>query len=92
MLPEDGERQESRHASEYLANERTFLAWVRTSIAVVSPPTTTGTSLHVGVGMMANTLGRTAPRIRMRTRDLPAPDTLCIRRRAGRDAPVETGA
>lgn len=25
-----------RHASELLANERTFLAWIRTSIAVVS--------------------------------------------------------
>ena len=27
---------EDRRASEYLANERTFLAWVRTSIAVIS--------------------------------------------------------
>lgn len=34
--PEDGDRADSRHASEYLANERTFLAWIRTSIAVVS--------------------------------------------------------
>jgi|ERR1700733_12836255 putative membrane protein len=25
-----------RHATEFLANERTFLAWIRTSIAVVS--------------------------------------------------------
>lgn len=25
-----------KHATEYLANERTFLAWVRTSIAVIS--------------------------------------------------------
>ncbi len=27
---------EEKRASEYLANERTFLAWIRTSIAVVS--------------------------------------------------------
>ena len=27
---------ESKRATEYLANERTFLAWIRTSIAVVS--------------------------------------------------------
>ncbi len=27
---------EERRASEYLANERTFLAWIRTSIAVIS--------------------------------------------------------
>jgi putative membrane protein len=27
---------ESQLASEYLANERTFLAWIRTSIAVIS--------------------------------------------------------
>lgn len=27
---------EDKRASEYLANERTFLAWVRTSIAVIS--------------------------------------------------------
>jgi putative membrane protein len=25
-----------RQASEYLANERTFLAWVRTSITIIS--------------------------------------------------------
>jgi putative membrane protein len=27
---------EEKRASEYLANERTFLAWIRTSIAVIS--------------------------------------------------------
>ena len=27
---------EEKRATEYLANERTFLAWVRTSIAVIS--------------------------------------------------------
>jgi len=27
---------ETRRATEYLANERTFLAWIRTSIAIVS--------------------------------------------------------
>ncbi len=27
---------EERRATEYLANERTFLAWIRTSIAVIS--------------------------------------------------------
>ena len=27
---------ETKRATEYLANERTFLAWIRTSIAVVS--------------------------------------------------------
>jgi putative membrane protein len=76
MPNEDKRQTDSRHASEYLANERTFLAWIRTSIAVVSlgfviarfsvwlaelpiatgsqpPPKTTGTSLHLGVGMMA---------------------------------------
>lgn len=62
--------------SDYLANERTFLAWIRTSIAVMSlgfvvakfsvwlrelgtriqpqvPLRATGTSLPLGVGMMA---------------------------------------
>ena len=62
--------------SDYLANERTFLAWIRTSIAVMSlgfvvakfslwlrvlgarmqpqaPLRSTGTSLPLGVGMMA---------------------------------------
>jgi len=28
--------QEEKLATEFLANERTFLAWVRTSIAVIS--------------------------------------------------------
>ncbi len=36
MPPEDVGQSDARHASEYLANERTFLAWIRTSIAVVS--------------------------------------------------------
>ena len=27
---------ESKRASEYLANERTFLAWIRTAIAIIS--------------------------------------------------------
>jgi len=27
---------ETKRATEYLANERTFLAWIRTSVAVVS--------------------------------------------------------
>ncbi len=27
---------EEKRATEYLANERTFLAWIRTSIAVIS--------------------------------------------------------
>ena len=62
--------------SDYLANERTFLAWIRTSIAVMSlgfvvakfslwlrllgmriqphaPLRSAGTSLPLGVGMMA---------------------------------------
>ena len=62
--------------SDHLANERTFLAWIRTSIAVMSlgfvvakfslwlralgmriqpqaPLRSTGTSLPLGVGMMA---------------------------------------
>jgi putative membrane protein len=30
------EREKSPHTSDYLANERTFLAWIRTSIAVIS--------------------------------------------------------
>jgi putative membrane protein len=33
---EDSERTDAGHANEYLANERTFLAWIRTSIAVIS--------------------------------------------------------
>jgi len=32
----NGNIPEDRKASEYLANERTFLAWIRTSIAVIS--------------------------------------------------------
>ena len=31
-----GKPTEERHATEYLANERTFLAWIRTCIAVIS--------------------------------------------------------
>ena len=27
---------EEKRATEYLANERTFLAWIRTSIAIIS--------------------------------------------------------
>ena len=27
---------ETHHATEYLANERTFLAWIRTSVALIS--------------------------------------------------------
>jgi putative membrane protein len=27
---------EGKHASDFLANERTFLAWIRTSVAVIS--------------------------------------------------------
>ncbi len=76
MASDEGKQTDSRHASEYLANERTFLAWIRTSIAVVSlgfvvarfslwldelavrtgsqtQPKSTGTSLHIGLGMMA---------------------------------------
>lgn len=34
MTPEQLPRE--KHTTEYLANERTFLAWVRTSIAVLS--------------------------------------------------------
>lgn len=32
----DAAIDETKRATEYLANERTFLAWIRTSIAVVS--------------------------------------------------------
>lgn len=34
MTPE--QLPHEKHTTEYLANERTFLAWVRTSIAVLS--------------------------------------------------------
>ncbi len=34
MTPE--QRPQEKHTTEYLANERTFLAWVRTSIAMLS--------------------------------------------------------
>ena len=69
-MPDEG------RVSDHLANERTFLAWIRTSIAVMSlgfvvakfslwlrllgtriqpqaPLRATGTSLPLGVGMMA---------------------------------------
>lgn len=36
MSSEGTEHAQSGHVSDYLANERTFLAWIRTSIAVVS--------------------------------------------------------
>ena len=32
----DAAIDESKRATEYLANERTFLAWIRTSVAVIS--------------------------------------------------------
>ena len=32
----DATIEEAKRATEYLANERTFLAWIRTSVAVVS--------------------------------------------------------
>ena len=66
---------EEKKATEYLANERTFLAWIRTCVALISlgflvakfslwlrvltprsaPGTLphTGTSLPIGIGMMA---------------------------------------
>ncbi len=34
--PQHATVPEEKRASEYLANERTFLAWIRTSIAVIS--------------------------------------------------------
>jgi putative membrane protein len=75
--PTDGRRlSDDRRATEFLASERTFLAWIRTSIAVVSlgfvvakfgvwlrelagralpgpVPSGSGTSLPIGVSMMA---------------------------------------
>lgn len=37
-MPEEKQKQvpPAHHATEFLANERTFLAWIRTSIAVIS--------------------------------------------------------
>jgi putative membrane protein len=35
-VPEETRVPNDRRAAEYLANERTFLAWIRTSIAVIS--------------------------------------------------------
>ncbi len=34
--PQRAHRGDDRRAREYLANERTFLAWIRTSIAVIA--------------------------------------------------------
>jgi inner membrane protein YidH len=34
--PQHAKIDEAKRATEYLANERTFLAWIRTSVAVVS--------------------------------------------------------
>jgi putative membrane protein len=36
MQPPAAKVPEERKATEYLANERTFLAWIRTSIAIIS--------------------------------------------------------
>ena len=36
MEPQPVEVDASKKATEYLANERTFLAWIRTSISIVS--------------------------------------------------------
>ena len=34
--PQDANLGDEKRATEYLANERTFLAWIRTSIAIIS--------------------------------------------------------
>ena len=34
--PQQAKIDEARRATEYLANERTFLAWIRTSLAIIS--------------------------------------------------------
>lgn len=36
MAKQPASIDEDKRASEYLANERTFLAWIRTSIAIIS--------------------------------------------------------
>lgn len=36
MAKQPASINEDKRASEYLANERTFLAWIRTSIAIIS--------------------------------------------------------
>lgn len=36
MAKQPSSINEDKRASEYLANERTFLAWIRTSIAIIS--------------------------------------------------------
>ena len=34
--PQETSAPTDKHASDFLANERTFLAWIRTSVAVIS--------------------------------------------------------
>lgn len=36
MQPQQAPIGDEKRATEYLANERTFLAWIRTSIAIIS--------------------------------------------------------
>lgn len=46
----------SSHATEFLANERTFLAWIRTSIAVIALGFA-GTKIDIAMGTMLRSSG-----------------------------------
>ncbi len=62
-------RDEGKRATEYLANERTFLAWIRTSVAIVSLGFVVAKfgvwlrelSLHLAPPMQAHRTGASLP-------------------------------
>ena len=61
---------EAHRASEHLDNERTFLAWVRTTIAMIS--------LGFVIARLSPTLGAAANGSRITTKAVPAGITLII--------------
>jgi len=61
---------EAHRASEHLDNERTFLAWVRTTIAMIS--------LGFVIARLSPTLGAAATGGRITTKAVPAGITLII--------------
>jgi uncharacterized membrane protein YidH (DUF202 family) len=54
---------EERKATEYLANERTFLAWIRTSIAVRFYLATRSSEVHITLSGPAEWISISAPEI-----------------------------
>ena len=61
---------EAHRASEHLDNERTFLAWVRTTVALIS--------LGFVIARLSPTLGAAANGSRITTKAVPAGITLII--------------